>query len=140
MFACGILSLFCLIPFSRLSRMCILFWKLICTGNTPIKQSKNDSNDGYDNQLLFDWYIDKYLVMNLLYGLSDYFLVLINIIISLIAWQRFYGLFNAITHCSSDITNHHKEYPSFPYKLLFRNFIIAIIEAIGLILVSFPKI
>ena len=84
-----VLSLFCLMRCPRLLRISLIFWKSICTGNTPTKQPENDSNDEYGNQLLFDWYIDKYLVLNLLYGLLDYLLILINIIIHLLHGKGF---------------------------------------------------
>ena len=121
----GILSLFCLTRCPRLPRIAmIMFYKLLCP---------KCNDEELENDLLFDSYHHKYLITNLLFGITDYFLLSINIIICIVAWPRFFGLINAIKHCSKDIRDPNKEYP-FLYKLLLRNFIMAIPESIGLIL------
>eukprot|EP01083_Nonionella_stella_P017418 48729_1 len=130
----GVLSLLCVTRIPRLSRVCIIFAKLLFPGATRLKRSDHDNTAReYTNSLLFDFYHHRYLISNLVFGLTDYVLIILNICVSIIAWPRFYGLINAIKHCSKDMRNKFSEYP-FLYKLLIRNFLMGIPEMIGLIL------
>ncbi len=88
----GILSLLCITRIPRLSRVCIIFGKLLCPRKTRLNHTENEHRQNYNNNLLFDIYNHKYLLTYLLFGLTDYFLIIINIIIGIIAWPRLYGL------------------------------------------------